>query len=386
MPSEDKNFTIKDSSRYTSARETEVNQIIKRLLPKIQQLPFSASTIELLNWVSDDEPILQVSLSIVHRHEIALNGVILPGRILIYRDEQVWQWLTNSAVAKSIRSNGVLFESNTDESGAKELFVQALNKHHALEIAQTLAVVHRPKDPADSGIREVDLKETVATIDPNAVREESKTSEKFNSKSQTVDLVANRFVFDIEQLALKYLPQEQVFELSIANSAILEWLSEQASVRGISIGVTLGTTFLNAVVTDKELIVKASMRNQAQPYLLSDIEEIKTKKKDVIVVMKTSKNSRVVWGSSFGGHQKTHFLWCVSAEHAQELARVIQAGRSGVMEMKLDTVAAVEEPESRAATGGLAANRLTELMRLHETGLISDEEFKNHRERILRDL
>jgi len=250
MSSEDNNFTSNDSERHTSARETEVSQIIRRLLPKSNQLPFSASSVELLTWVADDEPILQVSLTVAHPNEIALTDVIVPGRILIYRDGQVWQWLTNGAVAKSIKSNGVLFESNNNESGSKELFVQALNKRHAREIAETLAFVHRPKDPGDSGIKEVDLEELAVTAGPSDVQGESKTSEKFDSESPTVDLNANRFVSDIERLALRYLPQEQVSGLSIANSAILEWLGEQASIRGISISVSFGTALLNAVVTD----------------------------------------------------------------------------------------------------------------------------------------
>lgn len=376
----------------SAGRERAVQDAVQQLIPRQATLPIASATRELLRWLAADEPIIGISLPAdKKRTEILLSAVLAPDRILISHNGKVFQWNSVDAKVKSIKSNGVLLESTNNPEGAQQLFIPSVNRHHAREIAAlfTAAGQIASAPPASDGARSMEPPEPEVTMESVAlnpadigdtrVRKEDVIP---SAPSAAIDSIVDR----IEELAGLQLSQDQLARLSVRDVAILEWLDAQQPIRAIAIRVSMGLPLLEAVLTDTELIVKAAMRNRAQSYVLTEIEEVKLKKSEVVVTMRTTKNARVVAGSSFGGHQKTLFLGCVSRDHAQDLARTIQAGRtrSGFYAPPVQQEPSTPAPGSPGGTS--VESRLEDLERLKERGLVSADEYATHRDRILGDL
>ena len=376
----------------TAERERAIQDALRRLIPRQATLPIASATWELLTWLATDEPVIGVSLpSDKKRSEILLSAVVAPDRILILQNGQVFQWNSVAAKVKSTKSNGVLLEAPSNPQGAQQLFLPTVNKAHAREIAALFTAEQQQASPSPATDDPVLLDTTgaevsaeAAALDPAGISDSEIENEVVDSGAARAGV--NPLVDRIEVLAAQHLSASQVTKLAVRDVAILEWLDVQEPIRAVAIRVSMGLPLLEAVVTDTALIVRTSIRNRAEPYVLADIEEVKLKKSEVVVTMRTTKNARVVAGSSFGGHRKTLFLGCVSREHAQELARTIQAGRS---RSGLDAQPGQQAPSSSTpspAVGTSVESRLEDLERLRERGLVSEEEYSTHRERILGDL
>ena len=339
--------------------------ILRSLLPGAKDLALGPQSIEMAGRVAAEDEVCHVGLMPTGQWTaVELSAVITRTKIISVWNMEIYELPFESLTCLKVKSKSVSVRAYLFDETFRDFWLPTVSKHHSKEIEAFIRSTYGDvEDLTEESIAEP---EEVIPADVEIGR-------------RLITEYAARFLSP-EELE-RFDPLEDRFS---KNRRYLTFIYADSTIEAASFWVYKDRVDIKVVVTDKEIIQIPLFGKSVKALNVSDITRVSLSSNQKNVGLQVDGRTRVIYGSGRSGQQLA--LYGQSQEHGQDMARRIQSLRNRPVSSSQTPAPADEIPSDSSSSAPSVTERLAELAALRDQGILDEDEYQHHKQRIVADL